>query len=293
MLEKESLATEDMTTFKVAATDGYLLEANYYAPREANGQSMLILPATGVLRRFYNDFTAYMAGQGFHAYNFDYRGIGGSRNGSLKGFKVSAHDWAMKDAKAVIAHVKQQHPGHEFTVVGHSIGGQLLSILGNDPAIDKAMLVAAQSGYWKHWDGLGRLKMFTHTHIMLPLLTFFAGYFPAKRLNLFEDLPREAALEWAKWCRSKNYLFDHYPEAYEISARFNKPILMYSFEDDDYAPIRSVEWLKNQFSKASITHHHHKPEDFDLKEIGHFNFFKKKHQDLFWKQASKWLVEGN
>ena len=81
------------------ADDGYALAATLFEPaaaalgRRPAGRHRPGAPA--VPRRFYARFAAYLAERGHPVLTFDYRGIGGSRRGSLKGSHVRMRDWCI------------------------------------------------------------------------------------------------------------------------------------------------------------------------------------------------------
>jgi len=175
------------------ADDGYALGATVFGSR---GRAVLVMPATGVPQSYYAKYAAYLAERGFMVLTFDYRGIGRSRNGDIRASSARMRDWVLLDAAAAARHL-----GGEIAVVGHSFGGQALGLLPEPGRIAAALLVGAQSGYWRHWPALGRVWMWPTTHIDLPAVAKLLGYFPGSRVGFGEDLPPGVALEWASWCR--------------------------------------------------------------------------------------------
>ena len=135
------------TTF--AARDGYPLAATVFAPAGAPTRVVLINSATAVPRKIYRGFASYLASQGFAALTYDYRGIGGSRPASLKGFEARMRDWAALDVAGAIDHVRGVWPAAPLCVVGHSFGGQTLGLVPNNTEVTRALFVAAQAGYWR------------------------------------------------------------------------------------------------------------------------------------------------
>ena len=63
----------------IAARDGYPLAATVFTPEGPPRGTVLINSATAVPRKIYRGFAAYLAGRGFAALTYEYRGVGGSR----------------------------------------------------------------------------------------------------------------------------------------------------------------------------------------------------------------------
>lgn len=262
----------------------------FIAPKKPKA-AVIIASATGVKQTLYLKFSEFLRQQNFTVYTFDYAGIGASKHQSLKKFNTSASSWATNDLEAVISHVKQNNKDTKLIILGHSIGGQLIGLAPSSKFADGILLVAAQTGYWKFWKGFSRLKMYLTWHLLIPVLTPLVGYFPGKRLGASEDLPKDMALEWKKWCCSKNYLFDHIPEAKQKYETITCPIKSFSAEDDNYAPKATVDWLTNKYSNASIERKHLTPKSLKLKNIGHFGFFRSKNKVPIWNQFLEEIIE--
>ncbi len=90
----------------IAARDGYALAATVFTPAAAPRRAVLINSATAVPRKIYRGFAAYLAEQGCAVVTYDYRGIGGSRPASLRGFTVRMRDWAALDVAGAIDHMR-------------------------------------------------------------------------------------------------------------------------------------------------------------------------------------------
>src|SRR5262249_39825102 len=122
----------------IAATDGYRLGATVFEPRRAR-TTVVIHGATAVPQTYYAAFAEWLARPGVRVVTYDYRGVGASRRGSLKGFEATMTDWAERDARAVHAWA-----GDDVAMIGHSFGGQLIGLLDDLRDVRAAVLVATQ-----------------------------------------------------------------------------------------------------------------------------------------------------
>src|SRR5947209_5475061 len=197
------------------ATDGYLLGATLYLPRRARRQAILINSATAVPRQFYQGFASYLARRGSAVLAYDYRGIGGSRQRSptdvnrprsLAGFNASMSDWAARDVTAAVAWMRERYKSMPLNYIGHSFGGQALGLLANNSDISRALLIAAQAGYWKLMAAPERFRVYAVLNFAGRPLTRLLGYTPGWT-GLGHDLPKAVFLEWVDWVMSERYMF--------------------------------------------------------------------------------------
>jgi predicted alpha/beta hydrolase len=217
---------------------------------------------------------------------FDYRGIGRSRHGSPRKLRAHMRDWALLDAAAAFSHLDSYE---RIALVGHSFGGQAIGLLPQPERIVAALVVGAQSGYWKNWPALGRAWMWPVTHFLLPGIAGALGYFPASRLGFGEDLPAGVVIEWARWCRHPRYLVGAL-QAQAAYARFRAPLLAYAVSDDAFAPLRAVSALFDLYPSAAPELRPVTPRSLGVKTIGHFGFFREPFRDTLWRDAADWLT---
>ena len=180
------------------AADGYLLGATLFLPRGAKRHAVLINSATAVPRKIYKGFAGYLARRGCAVLTYDYRGIGDSRlralvgynqPRSLVGFEASMSDWAALDTTAAVAWMRERYKDLPLSYVGHSFGGQALGLLANNREVSRALLIAAQAGYWKLMASPERYRVFAMLNLVGTPLTRLLGYAPGWS-GLGEDLPK-------------------------------------------------------------------------------------------------------
>ena len=278
---------------EIPTAEEHQLSSVKFASQNSINQTLVISSATGVLQKYYNKFAQYFAIQGFVVYTFDYHGIGksGYSDLALKKNTTNLTGWGQIDQAAVIAFAKKEHPDASLTLITHSVGGQLLGFNPNHSLIDKVILVASQTGYWKEFRGIHRIKMWSFWYVLIPLLTPIFGYFPAKKLGLFENLPENMVHEWASWGKQKKYMMHFYNQKDYYFDAIKIPILAMSFSKDDYAPKNTVDQLVKYYSNAQLKRVHHTPKK-GKKHIRHFGFFKSSFKEPLWEQSLQWILEN-
>ncbi|MBM1106250.1 alpha/beta hydrolase [Aurantibacter crassamenti] len=285
--------TVKVNELNIPTLKGHSIALCQFIPEKSIDKTLVISSATGVLQKYYSRFATFFSEQGFTVYTFDYYGIGKSDSStkSLKQNSFNLKSWGKNDQAAVVLHAKNQNKNAELILITHSIGGQIMGFNPNYHCIDKIIMVASQSGYWKYFSGIHLPKMYLLWNLIIPVLTPIFGYFPAKHLGLFENLPKNMVYEWAKWGRQKDYMMHfHNADEYYFD-KIKSPLLALSFTDDNYAPKNTVDWLTKQYSNAKSERiHFEKAINSDM--VKHFGFFKNKFKIPLWEMTLKWILDG-
>lgn len=276
---------------KFEAADGYTLTGTYF-PAAQPKAAVVVAPATAVARRLYRKFAQELAARGLSAFTFDYRGTGGSKPASLRGFGAAMHDWGELDLEAALQWMAQKHAALPLQVVGHSVGGQLLGMAPSSERVRAALFIGSQGGHWRHWSGWSRLAMFGIWHLLIPGISRALGFLPMKRFGQGEDLPKEVALEWARWGRQREY-FQPFLEERGITRykELSPALRAYAFADDWYAPRPAVEWLVRAYEGARGEVRAVAPKDVGHPQIGHFGAFHERFRPTLWREMGEWLLE--
>ena len=275
--------TESIVDRTIPATDGFALAATIYGD---GPDAVIINSATAVPRRFYRHFATYLAGEGYTAITYDYRGIGDSRPASLRGFACRASDWGLLDMQGVLDWTCAEYKPSTLFAIGHSAGGQQLGMLIGTDRITALATVVAQSGYWGLQGGRLPLLTLAQVTLVLPLLSRLFGYFPWSKLGSAEDLPRDAAIQWSRWCRNRNYLLGDTSLPLDRFKQFTAPVLAYSIDDDNWGTEKSVKAMMSAYPTVSFEHL--VPGDHGLSSLGHFGYFRPKSKPI-WQQTLNWL----
>ena len=272
----------------LAARDGVTLAATLFEPATPNGGAILINSGTGIPRQFYGAFAQHLVTCGFAVLTYDYRGIGGSP----APIGATMEEWGSIDQASMLDHLAQLAPGTARAVVGHSFGGQVLGLADNIGEARAAVLIASQSGHWRHWSSARRrLRMLALWWLYIPVLTTLIGRFPGTWVGT-ADLPAGIARSWARWGRSRHYVCDARGQPLRPhNADVSFPIRWLSFSDDPAAPLEAVDALLPYYPKATIERCHLAPAALGVPAIGHFGFFRKSMPRASWDEIASWLAD--
>lgn len=251
---------------------------SYFAAPQTH-KMILVSPATGVKKRLYTKFAEYMQQHGYSVLTWDWSGVGDNLQGALKDNQTRMRDWAEQDLNSVIEYCLQHFSGKQLFLVGHSFGGQALGLVKSISAIQAICTVATQHGYWKNWPRSQQPRLAALWFGLIPGLTPLLGYFPSKKLGLGENLPKEVALQWARWGRHPQYINE-----YQGHQQMTQPILAYSIEHDFFAPQAAVHALHQQYQNCAVQYRHVTAAELNIKEIGHFGFFQQEACAPFWQE---------
>ncbi|WAC01761.1 hypothetical protein N7U66_17985 [Lacinutrix neustonica] len=130
---------------------------------------------------------------------------------------------------------------------------------------DAIIMVCSQSGYWKLYKGFNRLRMYAFWNVMIPITTPLFGYFPAKKLGLFENLPKHVTYQWRKWGIQSDYMLSEFSASDLYFKTVTCNMLSLSFPRDKFAPKLAVDWLAHRFENAAMDRQHIIPKHLILK----------------------------
>lgn len=267
----------------IPAVDGFELAATVFG----DGPDVVIVnAATAVPRTFYTTFATYLADHGFTVVTYDYRGIGGSRPASLRGFRCQVSDWGMLDGQGVLDWVERKYQPDNIFMVGHSVGGHMPGLMTGVDRITALATLSAQSGHWAMQGGNETKRLLFGTYVVLPVLSHIFGYFPWSKFGPAEDLPKGAALQWAKWVKDPEYMMGDDSLPLERFSNLTAPVLAYSIDDDDWGTERSVRKMMSNF--ANVEYEHIVPAELGLEPLGHVGFFRPGNEVL-WDSTLEWF----
>ncbi len=270
-----------------SALDGYPLVSTFY-PAESD-EHIVLAGATAVPRGFYRRFSEYAQSRGLNVITTDYRGIGDSKQGSLKGFEMEYADWSRYD---LAASVKWASERGRVWIVGHSLGGHALGQLP-DPTLVNAAFICGTGAGWHGWmPAPERYRVWLLWNVLGPIMTRVRGYMPMSMVGAGEDLPMGVYRDWKHWCGFPHYFFDD-PKATHITAPFttlNMPIAATVSTDDLWAPPSSRDAFFKGFTNAALEAIDITAADMKVKQVGHMGYFRPNVGERLWPRMIEWLA---
>ncbi|MEM7375550.1 MAG: hypothetical protein AAF587_43555 [Bacteroidota bacterium] len=248
---------------------------------------MIIAPAMGVARRFYDTIATHFSQLSYSVISFDYYGMLEYEQHDQADIRLC--DWGFRDMNSVIEYACQEFPDHTRHFLGHSIAGQVFPLAENSNKISSACLVASQNVSKNNWSGFAKLKVNLFWYVMIPICIQLFGYVPAAGYGGKHHLHPSIASDWAKWGKSTEGILTIISKAWSRYNGLKVPTKFLSFSDDDMlAPFKAVEHLYTSYGSRIKQHEHISPKDVGMTSIGHFKYFKKECSFL-WDSVDSWF----
>ncbi|NTV71385.1 MAG: alpha/beta fold hydrolase [Azonexaceae bacterium] len=290
---------------EIPAVDGFPLRAHVWVHELKEGGSpppvVIINPATSVQSRYYSRFADFLHAHGFNVITYDYRGIGGSKPESMRGFNANWLDWGSKDFEGVLRFAGTCFKGHAIHIAAHSVGGFLVGMAPSNHVIQRIFTMGSQFAYWRDYAKHKRIAMYLRWHIVMPTLTAIFGYFPGKRLGWLEDTPSGVVRDWVSPEPRFEDMYKSGPQALskeerknlvQTFARVTAPTLALSMADDEFGTIPAIHRLLGYYKNSTSTHLRIEPDAIGQPSIGHFAFFNARYADSLWRIPLAWLRDA-
>ena len=275
----------------IICKDGFNLAGTLYQP-EAPKAAVMIAPATGIKKKFYQAFAEFLCQQGYGVLTFDNRGIGKSKGENINSGNPTLINWGKLDMSAALDFLKNIYPDHDYHLIGHSAGGQLVGLMDNSGELSSMFNVGCSSGSMKNLGFPFILQSHFYLNFVIPVSNFLFGHTKSQWFGMGEPLPKEVASQWRKWCNGSGYVkvhLDTHPTEH-LYDTLDLPSLWVHALDDDIANLENVKDMLRVYSAISYKIISLQPKDWGYTYIGHMKFFSAKRKKL-WKYATDWLSD--
>jgi predicted alpha/beta hydrolase len=263
------------------ADDGRRLAASWFEPAQGAARAVaLVSSATGVPRGFYAAFAQWLAARGYAVLTYDYRGIAGSREGSLRRERATMRDWAVLDMSAALAAAEARRAGRglPLLLVGHSFGGNCIAFARGVERADAILGVGSQLGEPRLYPGVHGAVAQVFFRAWVPAVVAGFGHLPGWALGPgAQALPSGVARQWGRWGLRRGWAYaDPAMAPHRSASAVLAPVHLWGIDDDlTYAPPRAIDALAAQFRNAAVQRHQLAPADVGRRGLGHFGVFRR------------------
>ncbi|TAL35428.1 MAG: alpha/beta fold hydrolase [Spirochaetes bacterium] len=242
----------------ITAPDGAKSELTVYESGNDRAPVFLCVPALGVRARFYEPLARALVSAGFNASCTELRGTGTSSVRPARGVDYGYETVVSLDIPTAIDALKEKFPEAPIYLLGHSMGGQLATLMlaAHPDRADGLALVATSSVYWRSYPFPHNLRTLLGTQF-IRIVARIAGYHPGARLGFGGNAARTLMTDWARQALSGRYRPKGAPLDYEQALEnMAKPVLAVSLEGDFLAARGAVDHLCGKLRRAAITRLH-------------------------------------
>jgi predicted alpha/beta hydrolase len=253
-------------------TDGASADLVLYRPTGKETAALLWVPALGVAARHYEPFALALAAHGIAVAVHEWRGIGSSDRRASRRSNWGYRELLGDDLPASLRALREAVPSVPLYVGGHSLGGQLATVLASITTLPLAGLALVGSGspYWRNfkpWVGLAL--------VAAPLLANLLGRLPGRRIGFGGNEARGVIGDWSRSGRSGRYAGRGIDVDLEAALRTQRaPVLALRLRDDWFGPEASLAFLLGKIPDAPRHIEVIGPDDLAGAPADHFAWMK-------------------
>jgi predicted alpha/beta hydrolase len=253
-------------------TDGASADLVLYRPTGKETAALLWVPALGVAARHYEPFALALAAHGIAVAVHEWRGIGSSDRRASRRSNWGYRELLGDDLPASLRALREAVPSVPLYVGGHSLGGQLATVLASITTLPLAGLALVGSGspYWRNfkpWVGLAL--------VAAPLLANLLGRLPGRRIGFGGNEARGVIGDWSRSGRSGRYAGRGIDVDLEAALRTQRaPVLALRLRDDWFGPEASLAFLLGKMPDAPRHIEVIGPDDLAGAPADHFAWMK-------------------
>lgn len=238
--------------------------------------------ATGVPHGYYHHFAKWLAEeQNVSCLTYDYRDFGASARGPIREVKATMADWGIADQQAARDWVSARANGVPIWVIGHSLGGLMISHQDRTGEISRIIAICSGPVHtcdhpWPYqalvrslWFGIGPASMAVF------------GYVPGKLSGLGSDIPGPVFRQWKRWCTtpgfdaSDNSLPPLSPSPPQCALR------TVGVSDDASVPPDVAARLAKRYPHCPHEHVLLTPGQYGLGKVGHISAFSRRNAAMW------------
>lgn len=220
----------------------------------------------------------------------DLRGLSASSVRAGRSTDFSYLEIVEADFPVAVGRVREELPGAEVFLGGHSLGGQLACLYSAaEPAgLAGLALVATCSVYHRGWPLPWSLVLLGFQQLAR-LLALLFGHFPGQtfRFGGARGSPSDGRLG-APGAHGRYQVAGSRRDYEALLAALELPVVAFSFTDDTFCTEAATDNLLAKMPAASTAHHHLAPAELGTARIGHFSWVKQ--ADLLAPRIVEWLV---
>ena len=280
-----------MQLIDISNKDGSTSKITHFPTNSDHSKYVIIIfPAMGVRGSYYEILAKEIAEAGMEVVTTDLRGFGNSSIRPRSKIDFGYHEMLEQDYVSILGEVKTIFPNKKIIALGHSLGGQLASLFeAKKPnSFDGLIFIACCSVYYKGW-GSKQYPALLMTQFY-NFVSVLLGYFPGKTIGFAGTAAKTVMSDWSSQSRTGKYILENDEFNYEAALRkVNTPILAISFQADNYAPRKSVEYLIDKIGTNEKKEYIYlKSDDPRNEKFDHFNWVKNPKGIV--RMIEKWVI---
>jgi predicted alpha/beta hydrolase len=277
------------TTLSISASDQHQFSAELYSPANEHVPILIFYPALGTPAKIYRNIAEEFVAHGIAVCTPDWRGIGTSSIRASRRSNFGYRHLVEIDAPALIAEIQTRFPNAPIWVGGHSLGGQLSSLIAaSTPVVRGFLPIASGSVYLPCFSP--RVQRQVHligflNRIAGPLL----GYFPGNRIGFGGREASGLMRDWYQVARSGRYQPAGSEKDYEAAlTQLRIPALGVNFQHDNMATASAAEYLLGKLKSCKTERWNWTAAETEGIELDHYSWLK--HPKVVVPRIAAWIL---
>lgn len=216
----------------------------------------VVCPGLGMSASKYRKFGETLCRNGFHVSICDLRGQGEYAPRSGRSHDHGMAEIVGDDMTEVLAAVENRFPDSEILLVGHSLGGRIVSLAAarrraSGAPVAGVATVASSTSYFTFFGKRAPLVLFQTA--AMKLVTRICGYYPGDRLRFGGIQPPTLMEQWADMAQTGKLRISEMPDAEDLIESLDRPVLVIGLDGDQLAPKAAVDHFAGKFLAAHVT----------------------------------------
>lgn len=281
-------------TLTIQADDGHRFEMHVYTAAKIRAPVLVFFSALGTPARAYRHFASALAAQGAHVCTPEWRGIGSSSLRPSRHTTFGYRQLLEIDAPAVLAAVTQRFPGAQVWLGGHSLGGQLGTLMAasqpEDMQVPIGGLVLIASGSVYHKCYPQPLRTGIRLVGVINRLSAPLGFFPGQRIGFGGREATGVMHDWSHVAATGRYQPQGSRIDYESKlATMALPVLALNFSADAWGPAAAAEYLLAKLPACKTEHWVWDAEKTGGIRLDHFSWTR--NPELLTPSLVQWMLQ--
>jgi len=270
MSEPDTVGGRSVMPLRMA--DGARADLLLFSPPGTPRAALLWVPALGVAARHYEPLAQALADLGVAVGIHEWRGHGSSDQRADRRSNWGYRTLLTDDLPTSLSALAKAFPGVRLCVGGHSLGGQLSTLLASVTDLDLhgIILVASGAPYWRRfhpWVGLA--------YVAAPALARLVGRLPGRQIGFGGNEARGVISDWARSGRTGRYAARGMAADLEAALQGQRaPLLALRLRDDWLGPETSLAFLLDKMPRAPRRTEVIGPDELAGAKADHFAWMK-------------------
>lgn len=277
-------------SIRVTTKDNWTLVANKFSPPDVSAKPkavLIIFPAMGAHARPYRFMASALAKAGNIVLTVDPRGHGESLPHPRRGIDYGYDEILQQDIPAILRNVAESYPSLPVFLIGHSLGGHLVSafVAENPNSVSGVITLTSTQLYYKY---LGRPSLVIF--ITFAILSKLFGYLPGQHIGWGAPIAHRQVMDWVKWGIKGTFCGSDGRNLEPLLKKTPTPNLCIGFTDDKrLATPKGVAAFAQLLPEDKTTYWSLSPADMGVRALGHFEHLRTGAK--LWPRLDDWISD--